>query len=325
MAPNLAPSQHDLIRDMILDQILTTREMADAAGCSERSIKAIRSNLRYFGSTNAPPNGGGGCRSITPQMLEVLKEHLLEKPELYLEEMAVFLWDEFEILVSLSSISRALRSINWSKKTARRVAKERNPDLRDLYLHNLSQFRSYHLVYVDESGCDKLIGFRKTGWSPFGVTPIQVAKLHRGQRYQILPAYTQDGILLSRVYPGATEGDIFEDFIEQLLPHCNPFPNPRSVVVMDNASFHRTERIEQLCCEAGVKLMYLPPYSPDLNPIEEFFAELKAFIKKNWGTFEESPEQGFDVFLEWCIDMVGSRTRSAHGHFRHAGLTIEVP
>jgi transposase len=45
---------------------------------------------------------------------------------------------------------------------------------------------------------------------------------------------------------------------------------------MDNASFHRTERIEQMCADAGVKLVYLPPYSPDLNPIEEFFAELKA-------------------------------------------------
>jgi transposase len=67
---------------------------------------------------------------------------------------------------------------------------------------------------------------------------------------------------------------------------------------MDNASFHRTERVEQLCYEAGVKLIYLPPYSPDLNPIEEFVVELKAFIKKNWPTFENSPEQGFVVFLE---------------------------
>jgi hypothetical protein len=55
MAPNLAPPQHDLIRDMILHQKLTTREMADAAGYSECSIKAIRSNLRYFGSTKGNP------------------------------------------------------------------------------------------------------------------------------------------------------------------------------------------------------------------------------------------------------------------------------
>jgi transposase len=139
------------------------------------------------------------------------------------------------------------------------VAKERNPDLRDLYLHNLSPFRLYHLVYVDESGCDKLIGFRKTGWSPFCVTPVQIAKLYRGRRYQILPAYLQDGIVLSRVFQGTTEGDVFEDFIEQLLPHCGRWLEPKSVIVMDNASFHRTERIEQLCYEAGVLTQILRP------------------------------------------------------------------
>jgi transposase len=49
---------------------------------------------------------------------------------------------------------------------------------------------------------------------------------------------------------------------------------------MDNTSFHRTERIEQMRAKAGVKVLYLPPYSLGLNPIEEFFAELKAFIEK---------------------------------------------
>jgi transposase len=82
-------------------------------------------------------------------------------------------------------------------------------------------------------------------------------------------------------------------------------------------------RIEKMCSEAGVKLVHLPPYSPDLNPIEELFAELKAFIRRNWKFFEENPEQGFDNFLEWCIDVVGARNKSAEGHFRHAGLTVE--
>jgi len=94
---------------------------------------------------------------------------------------------------------------------------------------------------------------------------------------------------------------------------------------MDNTSFHRTARIEQLCHEAGVKLVYLPPYSPDLNPIKEFFAELKGFIKNHWQTFEDCPEQDFDMFLEWCLNMVGAKKGSAQSHFRHAGLTIEEP
>jgi transposase len=74
--------------------------------------------------------------------------------------------------------------------------------------------------------------------------------------------------------------------------------SPSPFLIMDNASFHHTDRVDQLCSEAGVKIMYLPPYSPDLNPIEEMFAELKGFIKRNWYIYEDNPEQGFDTFLE---------------------------
>jgi transposase len=95
------------------------------------------------------------------------------------------------------------------------------------------------------------------------------------------------------------------------------------VLVMDNASFHRTKQIKRMCADAGVKLMYLPPYSPDLNPIEEFFAELKAFIKRSWSTYEDDPAQGFNMFLEWCVDQVGSKEQSAWGHLRHSGWTID--
>jgi transposase len=102
-----------------------------------------------------------------------------------------------------------------------------------------------------------------------------------------------------------TDSPVFEVYIERLLPHCGSWPEPKSVLVTGNASFYQTERLEQICCNAGVKLICLPPYSPDLNPIEEFFAEPKAFIKKNWRAFEDAPEQGFSSFLECCIDVVG--------------------
>jgi hypothetical protein len=323
MAPHLAASQHLLIHDMILSRSLTDTQMAEVAGCSDRSIRAIRSNLRYFGTTSAPFNGIGRRRSITPLMLQTLCEYLVQNPELYQSEMVEFLWNEFKLRTTTSSICRALASIGWSKKTIRRTAKERNQDLRDFYFHQLSAFRSYQLVYIDESGCDTLIGFRRTGWSSSGVTPVRSAKFHRGRRWQILPAYTQEGVILSRVFQGPTDSWVFEDFIEQLLHHCGRWPEPRSVLIMDNASFHRTEKVKQLCSDAGVKLLYLPPYSPDLNPIEEYFAELKAFIKRNWKSYGNLPRKEFETYLNWCVDVVGARKRSAEGHFRHAGVTIE--
>lgn len=194
--------------------------------------------------------------------------------------------------------------------------------MRETYLYNLSEFESYHLVYIDESGCDKRVGFRRTGWSPLGVAPQQVAQFHRDERYQILPAYVQDGILLTRVFRGLTDAAIFEDFIDKLLRHYRRWPEPKSVLVMDNASFHHYERISQMCADAGVILVYLPPYSLDLNLIEEFFAELKGFIRRNWSYDAEDPDRDFGSFLERCINQVGAREESAKGHFRHAGLTI---
>lgn len=92
---------------------------------------------------------------------------------------------------------------------------------------------------------------------------------------------------------------------------------------MDNALFHHSTRIKELCREAGVKLLYLLPYSLDLNPIKEFFAELKMFIKRNWQRYIDDPRQDFEAFLEWCIDTVGARKSSAEGHFRHSRLSIK--
>lgn len=96
-------------------------------------------------------------------MLEALHERLLEKLGEYLDEMVVFLWDKLGVPLSTSAVSRALKSSGWFKKMYHRVAKGRNTDPRDYYMYKLSSFCSYQLVYVDKSGCDKRIGFRRTG------------------------------------------------------------------------------------------------------------------------------------------------------------------
>ena len=323
MAPNLAASTLQLIHDMILSNDLTVSKMAEAACCSERTIRRIRSNMRLFGGVKVPPNKGGRPRSLTPVMVKALCDHLFEKPHLYLDEMAHFLWEEFETEITLCSISRVLKYEGWLKKKAKQKAWERNTNLCNDYFHLISNYHSYQFVFVDESGCDKQIGARRTGWSPLSISPVQVTKFHRNKRYHILPAYTQDGILFSCIFQGSTDASLFEDFIEELLCHCGKYPGPNSVLVMDNASFHHSDRIKQLCSQARVQLVYLPPYSPDLNPIEEFFSELKAFIRRHWQSYEEHPTQGFGFFLEWCIDTVGAREQSAEGHFRNCGLAIE--
>ncbi len=68
------------------------------------------------------------------------------------------------------------------------------------------------------------------GWSPLGVTPVQISRLHRDQRHQILPAYAQDGIMLARVFQGSTDTAVLVDFIEQLtsVPVSRDAPCPET-------------------------------------------------------------------------------------------------
>lgn len=320
MAPQLGGSQHDLI-DAMIKQNLPTYTIAKTADCSERTVRRIRS--KQCSTPTKMPRGRR--RLITPYMEEILRDQLIDNSAMFRCEIADFLYEKTGIEISPSSISRSLHAMGWSRKVARRVAKQRNYELRDLYLHRLSEFETNQLIFIDESGCDKKAGQRRWGWAPRGSAPVQINAFNRDQRFQILPAYTVEGVLLARVYLGSTDSDFFEDFIEQLLQHCGRYPEPRSVLVMDNASFHSAERLKELCDDAGVRLLFLPPYSPDLNPIEEFFAELKHFIKKNWNDYEGLIRDDFKEFLRHCVEVVGQNKKSARGHFRHAGLSVEEP
>jgi hypothetical protein len=109
--------------------------------------------------------------------------------------------------------------------------------------------------------------------------------------------------------------------MEQLLHHCGRWPESKAVLIMNNTPYHRTERVEEMCSAAGVILLYLPPYSPDLNPIKKFSTELKMFVKKD---HEAEAGDDFGYFLGMCVDTVGACKVSAKDYFRDAGVGIEA-
>lgn len=78
---------------------------------------------------------------------------------------------------------------------------------------------------------------------------------------------------------------------------CGRWPEPISDLIIDSTPFHHSANIEQLYIIAGVKFLSVLPYSPDLNPIKEFFAELKSFIKRNWQHHSNTPQRNFGTIL----------------------------
>ena len=96
-------------------------------------------------------------------------------------------------------------------------------------------------------------------------------KFQKESRVQILSAYTLKGVKQFRVYSGSTDALLFDDFIEQLCRHCGKWPGDESVLLMDNASFHLSGKVEELCEKAGVGLFMTAHYTTRVNPIEEHF------------------------------------------------------
>jgi transposase len=114
---------------------------------------------------------------------------------------------------------------------------------------------------------------------------------------------------------GSTTAAIFEAYIERVLA-----PNLRSgqVVVMDNLAAHESQRIKQLIEERGYELVYLTPYSPDLNPIEEAFSK----VKRLFGETEARTRKGLIEAMGVAISAI--TTQGAQGFFEHCGYRIPV-
>lgn len=186
----------------------STKRIAQGIPCDPRTVRKARARHKLFRSTKAPPNHVGR-KETTARMQDALLEELAKRPTMYRSEMRAFLRDRFDVEVSLSSINRLLKSAGWTRKGTHRVARQRNTELRNLYLYKISKHKSYQMIFIDESGADRRTGHRDKGWAPSGVTPIQVGRFNREQRYQILAAYTQDGTEPARVYPGSTDAAMF--------------------------------------------------------------------------------------------------------------------
>ena len=259
-------------------------------------------------------------------MQQRTKEFLTHKPDSDLQEICDFLYWEHDLEISRSTVSRHLKAIRWSNKKMRLIAAQRNEDLRESWIEDLQQYRPDQLVYLDESGCDKRDGARRYGWAPLGSTLEMRSRLERGQRYHLLPALAIDGLLDAFVYPGQSSLDGFVVWIrDRVLPKCTRFPGPRSVLILDNASWHHCQQLKDLCDAAGVLLIYLPPYSPDLNPIEAFFKDFKALLKKTYREKygDSNSCEEFMAFLEGTAWAVSARRKAIRGHFCAARVNFE--
>jgi transposase len=165
------------------------------------------------------------------------------------------------------------------------------------------------LVFVDEMGTHTslapLYGYSLRGQRAFFKVPR-----NRGTNTTLLSSMSLEGMGPSMAVEGSTTKEVFGAYVEHFLA---PTLRREQVVVMDNLSAHKGEKVRKLIEDRGCELLYLPPYSPDLNPIEEAFSKVKRLLRVIGARTKEALMEAIGK----ALDVVGAW--DARGFFTHCG------
>lgn len=136
--------------------------------------------------------------------------------------------------------------------------------------------RRERLVFIDESAVTTSM-LRLWGWGQRGERIVDYAPLGAWKTCSLIAAIRPTGWSASMVVEGAVNAETFVAYTEQCLL---PTLDPGDIVVLDNVPFHHNARVETLIRSVGARVRFLPPYSPDFNPIEKAFSAMKSHLRR---------------------------------------------
>jgi transposase len=194
------------------------------------------------------------------------------------------------------------------------VARERDEGARALWRWLVSRFDVRRLVFVDESGThismDRLRSRAPRGLRAYGKVPK-----NRGKNLTLIASMSLHGMGESMCVEGATDAAAFEAYVEHFLA---PKLSEGQVVVMDNLGAHRPKRIRKLIEARGAEVVFVPSYSPDLNPIEQAFSKIKNVLRKLQARTHEALLEAMEEALSKVTPADAARW------FDHCAYQVEV-
>jgi transposase len=167
-------------------------------------------------------------------------------------------------------------------------------------------------VFVDECSTNTSLA-PLYAWSRRGQRARCHVPRNWGKNVTLLCSMTQEGMGPSLAMEGSTTREVFEAYVGEML---GPTLRKGQVLVMDNLSAHKGERVRELIEERGCELLYLPAYSPDLNPIEEAFSKIKGLLRK-------AEARSRDALVEAMGQAISTVTATdAQGFLEHRGYGL---
>jgi transposase len=199
-----------------------------------------------------------------------------------------------------------------AKKKSLTASEQAEPRIQALRLRFIELAKSLdprRLVFIDEAGSN-IAMTRDYARAPRGERVRGFVPRNRGEVTTMLGALDVHGVRAMMTVEGATDAEVFETFLERVLLRKL---KPGDIVVLDNVGAHRTADVRRLIEAAGARVLYLPPYSPDLNPIELCWAKLKALLKE----FRARTRDALDDAIHRAMDLIDGSDAAAW--FAHCG------
>lgn len=174
-----------------------------------------------------------------------------------------------------------------------------------------AQWDTTQLVFIDETWA-KTNMTRAQGWAPKGQRLVAAVPHGHWKTSTFVGALRVDGLTAPMVMDGAINGDYFKAYVNNVLV---PTLRPGDVVILDNLSSHKVAGVREAIEAVGATVRYLPPYSPDFNPIENLFSKLKTLLRKA----EERTQDGLWKKIGNLIDVF--TPDECKNYFKHCGYT----
>ncbi|ABO46076.1 IS630 family transposase [Francisella tularensis] len=277
------PSYSQYFRDIVINKYeegMTEFELSKFFNIDKRTVVSWIEFYKRTGDYSSKQGVDcGRVASFTDKTL--IEQYLIDHPD----ASALDIKEALAPDIPRSTFYDCLNRLGFSFKKKTPKYKQRKEHERLEYIEKLKEIAQNLLFYIDEMGCDNKLSILR-GWSLIGEPSYGEVLAYQTQRRSIVAGYNyaDKKIIAPLEYSGYTNTEIFNQWFEE---HLCPSLKPKTTIVMDNASFHKSSKLIEIANKFDVQILYLPPYSPDLNPIEKVWANFKKIFRKVNNSFEK--------------------------------------
>lgn len=270
---------HDETRKLLIEAWNKThnaKEIAERFSVNTSTVYRLEKQMCETGSVKTRTSERGRKHALTPEDLQNIDRVVQQEPDLTIDEII----DKLGLHVCNETVCKAVIKLGYSYKKKFFMPQSRSvPDVREKrrnWKKHMSEKDINHLAFLDESGVNiNMTQHYARAWK--NRRAVDKTPLNTPCNTTVLSSIRLNGDCAYTVYPGGTTAERFAEYLKTKLLSTL---SEADIIVMNNMRSHHAKAVKQLLDSSKVTYLYLPPYSPDLNPIEKMWSKLKAFLRK---------------------------------------------